>query len=81
MQLVSEKLEFRRVNVSDGKNGNKNYYYTFEDENGSFQLFSRNDLTSELVKGQSYSLIFNTRLWNGSLNFNLQGIYKDEKSK
>lgn len=50
MQLVSESLEFRRVNTSVGKNGNTNYYYTFEDENGSFQLFSREDLTSELKK-------------------------------
>lgn len=79
MQLVSEKIEFRRVNVSDGKDGRKNYYYTFEDDHGSFQLFCRNDLTADLEKGKTYSLIFTTRLWNGSLNFNLEGIYKEDK--
>ncbi len=79
MQLVSESLEFRRVNTSQGKNGNTNYYYTFEDQNGSFQLFSREDLTAELKKGQSYPLIFEGRLWNGNIQFNLVGIYKDAK--
>lgn len=79
MQLVSEQVEFRRFNVTDGKNGQKNYYYTFEDDHGSFQLYSRNDFSAELIKGESYPLIFQTFLWDNRLNFNLIGIYKDSK--
>lgn len=79
MQLVSEPIEFRRMSASQGKNGGMNYYYTFEDSNGSFQLYSKNDFSAELIKGESYPLIFESFIWNNRINYNLVGVYKDSK--
>lgn len=76
MKLFSDDVEFRRVNITDGKTGNKNYYYTFEDENQSFQVFSRNDCTSGLNKGDKVNLIFDSRVWDNKLQFNLISMEK-----
>lgn len=76
MRLVSDEVEFRRMNESEGKNGNKNYYYTFEDANGSFQVFSRNDCSKDLKKGDLTHIIFESRLWDNKLQFNMVGVQK-----
>ena len=76
MTLVSDEVEFRRVNVSDGKNGNKNYYYTFEDDKGSMQVFSRVDCTGQLKKGDKLHIIFESRIWDNRLQFNMVGVQK-----
>lgn len=71
-----EGVEFRRLTSSKSKDGNNiNYYYHFEDdENGAFQIFSRNDYSGQLVKGDLYSLTFKTRLWDNRIQFDLDNI-------
>lgn len=76
MRLVSDELvEFRRRNETEGQNG-KNYYYYFEDDNSSFQLFSKRKF--DLEKGNLYSLVFSTRIWDNKLNFNLEDVLPHE---
>lgn len=76
MNLVSDEVEFRRVNSSAGKNGNTNYYYTFEDTERSFQVFSRNDCSKDLKAGDKVHIIFESRLWDNKLQFNMVGVQK-----
>lgn len=72
MKVVSDEfVEFRRVNESQGNNG-INYYYYFEDENSSFQLFSKKKFS--LNKGSLYTLVFITRIWDNKLSFNLEDV-------
>lgn len=72
MKVVSDEfVEFRRVNESQGNNGT-NYYYYFEDENSSFQLFSKKKFS--LNKGSLYTLVFVTRIWDNKLSFNLEDV-------
>lgn len=72
MVLVSDEVEFRRVSETTGKNGGTNYYYTFEDDKGSFQVFSRQAF--DLKKGEKTHIIFETRLWDNRLQFNMIGV-------
>lgn len=75
MKLVSEDVvEFRRVNKNVKDGGKVNFYYTFEDDKSSFQLFSRSELNLE--KGDNVQLVFNTRNWNGQVYFDLVDAYK-----
>lgn len=70
-----EGVEFRRLTSSKSKDGNNtNYYYHFEDDNGAFQIFSRNDYSGQLVKGDLYTLTFKTRLWDNRIQFDLDNI-------
>lgn len=80
MRLVSnDVVEFRFCNSSASRSGNgTNYYYTFEDDNKSFQCFSRVDFTSRIKKGDKVKLIFDTRLWEDKLQFNLTDIINDK---
>lgn len=72
-----EPVEFRKVKSSISKSDpNKtNYYYTFEDDDQYFQLFSRENF-SDLKKGDMVNLYFHTRLWDNRLNYDLEDIKK-----
>ena len=74
MKLVSEKVEFRRTNEVEGKNG-KYFMYTFEDNNSSFQLYCKNALN--LKKGDSVKLEFEMRIYNNKPQFNLLGVINE----
>lgn len=78
MRLVSDgNVEFRRVNEVSKNDGKVNFYYTFEDDFCSFQLFSRERFN--LKKGDNCRLVFETRVWNGSVNFDLKEVVTDGK--
>lgn len=78
MRLVSDgNVEFRRVNEVHKSDGKVNFYYTFEDDNGSFQIFSRERFN--LKKGDNCRLVFETRVWNGSVNYDLKEVVTDGK--
>lgn len=69
MNLVSQDLvEFRVCRSTPSKDGNStNYYYTFEDDEQSFQVFSRKRL--DLKKGDLGKMVFSTRLWDNKLQY------------
>lgn len=72
MTLVTEgKLEYRRTNEVEGKNG-KYYLHTFEDEKGSFQLYCKENVTCK--KGDMVNVRFSLTIFNGSPQYNMIGI-------
>lgn len=80
MRVVSSDfVEFRFCKSSVSRTGNgTNYYYTFEDDNNSFQCFSRVDFNTRIKKGDRVKLVFDTRLWDDKLQFNLADIISDK---
>lgn len=76
MKLISDEVEFRRMNSTVGKTGKQNYYYTFEDEKGSFQVFSRVDCSKEVKTGEKVHIVYESRLWDNKLQFDMVGVQK-----
>ena len=66
-----EKVEYRRTNEVEGKNG-VYFLHTFEDSDSSFQLYCKTNVTCK--KGDLVNLVFETRLYDGKMQFNLKGI-------
>lgn len=77
MKVVSDALvEFRFMRETPSKNGNGiNYYYTFEDGETNFQVYSRTKY--DLHKGDLCTLAFTTRLWDNRLQFDLSEVIKE----
>ena len=72
MKLISEKVEYRRTNEVQGKNG-VYYLHSFEDENNTFTLYCKKPVTCN--KGDLVSLEFEVSLYDGKPNYNLIGLY------
>lgn len=73
MILVSkEPSEFRIKRSYTAQNGNNSFFYTFEnDEVGSFELWSKDNLALE--KGKQYLLKFDLTFYQGDKRINLKG--------
>lgn len=72
MNFISEsKMEYRRTNVVEGKNG-KYYMHTFEDEANSYQFYCKNPVTCK--KGDLVDVIVGISVFNGKPQFNMLGV-------
>lgn len=75
MLLVSDSLcEFRiKREYTAQTNGNKSYFYTFENESlGSFELWSKD--VYNLEKGKMYKLVFNLSFYQGNKRVDLVNV-------
>lgn len=72
MNFISKsKMEYRRTNTVEGKNG-VYYMHSFEDDNASYQFYCKNPVSCK--KGDLVTVVVALSVFNGKPQFNMIGV-------